>query len=234
MRIFYITVYILFIISFAQIHSQNNALNDFSFCAYHKIKKETLTREETKKFLKKYHPEQYLEVKSDEFRCKTYVDKMYGIFSNTIDTLNINNQFSFSTTLWIGEYDLERKGYPLRINSFINTNSIDKYCYVCSPDNRTNYPFLPITLDKALVLLKQIETNHRYDNISLGSKVYDIFDKRPINGIIKIRLSENANYKEYTKFSIIHQEYYIPCTIVDVYLLDNGIDKVYIKPISEE
>ena len=234
MRIFYLTVCLLFTISVVQTYSQTNNLNDFSFCAYHKIKKETLTREETTKFLEKYHSKEYLKVKSDEFMCRTYVDKMHRIFSNTIDTLNIHNQFSFTTTLGIGEYDLEKKGYPLKINNYIITNSIDKYGYVCSPENRNDYSFLPIPLDKALILLKQIETNHRYDNISLSARSQDLFDRRPIEGVIKIKLSENVNYKEYTKYSTTHQEYYISCAITDVYLLDKGIDKMYIKPIIEE
>lgn len=233
MRIFYLTVYLLFVISFAQIYSANNTLNDFSFCAYHKIKKDTLTREETKKFLEKYHSEEYLKVKTDEFKCRTYVNKMYGIFSNTIDTINIHNQFTFNAYLSIGYYDLEKEGYPLRIHNYIDKNNIDKFGYVCTLENKNNYSFLPIAFNKAQALLKQIETNHRYDNVSLSTG-RDIFDRRPVNGVIKIKLSENVNYKEYAKYTTTHQEYYISCTIVDLYLLDEGIDKMYIKPIEEE
>lgn len=232
MKFFYLTVYLLFIISVTQIHSQNSTLNDFSFCAYHKITKCALTREETKKFLGKYHSEEYLKVKSDEFKCRTYINKMYDVFSNTIDTINIHNQFTFNAYLAIGDYDLEKGGYLLRIHNYINTSSIDKFGYVCTLENKNDYSFLPIPLNNAQALLKQIQTNHRYDYIPLGGRGYDIFDKRPVNGIVKIKLSENVNYKEYVKYSIAHQEYYISCTIVDLYLLDEGINKIYIKPIN--
>jgi len=82
----------------------------------------------------------------DESKCRTYINKMYEIFSITIDTLNIHDWFSFNTCLGIGDYDLERQGYPFKINNYINTNTIDKFGYLCTQENKNNYSFLPIVL----------------------------------------------------------------------------------------
>jgi hypothetical protein len=228
----YFVLYFLCIIPLLQLYSQNISLNDFAYCAYNKINKINkinLTNEEISNYLSHEYEYGYNQSKTDEFKHRAYINEMSNKFRQIIDTINTNNTFTFKIKVGIGDYDFEKKSFPLRIDKYINKRDLFSWGFVYMPINLEEYSLLPIDSEKAQILIKQIELNNKPQYYSVGMRYWTTFDKRQVIGIVKFRLTGETDSKEYDIFTTV---YGVACKIEELYLIDKGIAKISIHPVK--
>jgi len=225
----YFVLYFLCFIPLPQLYSQNISLDDLAYCAYHKINKVSLTDEEVSKYLSYKYNSEYNHSNTDEFKHQVYIKEMSNKFKQIIDSLNTNNVFTFNIKVGIGDYDFEKKNFPIRIDKYINERDLSSWGFLYMPINLDDYSLFPIDSDKAQILIKQIELNNKPHYYSVGMRYWTTFEKRQVNGIVKFRLTGETDSKEYNIFTTI---YGVACNIEELYLIDKGISKISIHPIK--
>jgi hypothetical protein len=214
---------------YTSVFSQVVDMNELVFCAYHKIEKIELKKDYLAKFLESHNSYEVAGKKSNEFEYQKYLDQKIIFYKNIIDTLNLNNIFTYNTSIFLNKYDFEKQGFPFQPVRFFPNEDVRFYDFICYPPNGVDYNFLNIDSEKADILLKQIQNNYKSSNNQIVQR-YGPDLSREINATYKFSFTGEVKVQEYERYSIDHYEVIAICNIIELRLYGKDINSIYVKP----
>ena len=211
------TIFLIVLLNLTSIliYAQQQITNDIFFFAYYKSHNIQLASKETSEFLQRYYYEEFNKNAKDEFARKLYVDKKTIQMQKAIDTLSFTKTYKYKNTFTFGEYDFEKKGFPLIFdnnftNGYINPDEgYSVYEFYGQLNNIKDFMFLPMEPEKAQKLVNQLKVNGMYGKeiklnfiFNLTGKV-DFYDEGIISAISECKLLElNINIKNFEQIKI--------------------------------